>query len=407
MSSTTLESRVLSGLPDKAGATQEQKRLAKDLMLLCVSPDGLAAVPDRVACALSRLTEWDFFLNLVEENGVASLVAHNLDVAGVLDRIPSAYRGCIERSYQTTLYRNMMLTGALQEIIAAFNRGHIPSIVLKGTVLAERLYGNPGVRPSGDIDILVPPEASSQAGQVLRGLEYCQATSSGGWVHPFHEAPYIKQGIVPLVIELHRGLEDKKLAAISADEIWRHAVPIEIQGTTTKVLSPAHTILFSAYHMCKHSRQTLKSLADIAQMVKMYRDTVDWQAVIDTSRAWEIDGPVYFPLLQAREWLGAPVPDEVLRELRPKRLQRFLPGFLVSQQFVVFPTRQKRLRDETFTMARCLMMGRFRKAMLIITRNRRNKRAALFRAAAWLVLVVTAAIFRNTLAAADGRDALT
>ena len=47
---------------------------------------------------------------------------------------------------------------------------------LKGPLLGEEIYGSPGRRPSGDVDLLVPPEQLPNAVEVIRGLGYAAPT---------------------------------------------------------------------------------------------------------------------------------------------------------------------------------------------------------------------------------------
>ena len=88
-------------------------------------------------------------------HGITSLVASNLMVNGLRDRIPDHYLDRLNRVYTSTLYRNMLLSGELNNILSAFNKHDIPVISLKGTVLAEVLYENPALRATADMDILV------------------------------------------------------------------------------------------------------------------------------------------------------------------------------------------------------------------------------------------------------------
>jgi len=56
--------------------------------------------------------------------------------------------------------------------IAMLADAGIRSIALKGPLLGEAIYGDPGRRPSSDIDLLVPPEQLQTAVEVIRELGY-------------------------------------------------------------------------------------------------------------------------------------------------------------------------------------------------------------------------------------------
>jgi hypothetical protein len=56
--------------------------------------------------------------------------------------------------------------------IAMLADAGIRSIALKGPLLGEAIYGDPGRRPSSDVDLLVAPEDLETAVSVVRGLGY-------------------------------------------------------------------------------------------------------------------------------------------------------------------------------------------------------------------------------------------
>lgn len=56
--------------------------------------------------------------------------------------------------------------------IAMLGDAGIRSVALKGPLMGEALYGDPGRRPSSDIDLLVPPEQLQAAVEVIRTLSY-------------------------------------------------------------------------------------------------------------------------------------------------------------------------------------------------------------------------------------------
>jgi len=56
--------------------------------------------------------------------------------------------------------------------IAVLADAGIPASALKGPLLGEAIYGDPGRRPSNDIDLLVSPEHLQLAVEVIRGLGY-------------------------------------------------------------------------------------------------------------------------------------------------------------------------------------------------------------------------------------------
>ncbi len=61
-------------------------------------------------------------------------------------------------------------------VIAALAKAGIRSTALKGPLLGEAIYGDPGRRLSSDVDLLVAPEQLRAAVEVVRGLGYAAPT---------------------------------------------------------------------------------------------------------------------------------------------------------------------------------------------------------------------------------------
>lgn len=392
-----LKNPVGTGLAEGTGVSISSRRTAGKLLLLCTAGGLSPWDKERISRIMSVPVDWELFLHLAELHGVVPLINHNLTLNGLIDRLPQRLRERINEVSKSILYRNIILSSALRKVLDAFEERGIPAIALKGTILAEQLYGNPGLRPSADMDIMIPPEKVSLAGAILLELGYKQPPRQKEWDHPFHEAPYCKQGRFMLLVELHRNLEDEKLVTISAPEVWQRAMVLEMQGRAVMALSLEHNLLFLAWHLCKHDINLLRSLNDIAELIKKYNGVLDWDYVLKASHAWEIDTVLYFTLRRAREMLGAPVPAPVMKVLKPRAWRPALIRFLVSEEFFIFSTGWNKLRDETYTTARSLMMSNVHKALFVQMRNRRSKKAAWIRTAGWIVLVFSAALLRNTV----------
>lgn len=91
-----------------------------------------------------------------------------------------------------------------QRLMAALADAGIPSSALKGPLLGEAIYGDPGRRLSGDIDLLVAPEQLNAAVEVVRGFGYGAPTEhvDGRGLPLLHFALAHERGELPPV-ELH------------------------------------------------------------------------------------------------------------------------------------------------------------------------------------------------------------
>jgi hypothetical protein len=370
---------------------------AREILLLCVTANISPSQKERLSQILAGAVDWKYLLDLAEFHGVAPLIAHNLVANGLSSQVPQPYLERLSQIYNGTLYRNVILSNEVTKVLSVFSQHGIAAIILKGIILAEQLYGNPGLRTVADMDILVQPEEVSLAGSLLLEMGYQQPVPKQAWNHPFHEAPYYKQGQFPFFIELHWDLDNSKLVAIPKEEIWRRAQFLQLQGGSTMVLSAEDNLLFLANHLFKHHTHLLKFLGDIAELLKKYDGVLDWDYIIESARSWQIEAAVHYSLKRAKDLLEAPVPVSPVRALKPSIWRRWVLDFLVSQETFVSPIRSDKLRIETSALVHSLMRKHTRQMLAVLARHRGSeKRAKWLRTAIWIMLVFGAALGRNT-----------
>lgn len=99
-------------------------------------------------------------------------------------------------------------------------------VLLKGSDYGRRLYGDPGLRPMADVDILVP---SHRIAPVCRRLEEAGLRRSwhGGptWrVASAEEHVYLMDHVM---VEAHQAFVQRPRTTIDYDAVWRRRVPVE------------------------------------------------------------------------------------------------------------------------------------------------------------------------------------
>ena len=87
-------------------------------------------------------------------------------------RASDDFTATVERAVATGRRHGAFLQLISLRAIAMLADAGIRSTALKGPLLGEAIYGDPGRRPSSDIDLLVSPEQLQTAVDVLRGLGY-------------------------------------------------------------------------------------------------------------------------------------------------------------------------------------------------------------------------------------------
>jgi hypothetical protein len=371
------------------------RRAAREILLLSTTTTLSYDNMKRLSTVLEGTVDWKYLFNLVEYHRVGPLIAYNLTQNDLSNQVPALYLKRLSQIYTDNVHRNVLLSNELVKILSIFNQNGIDVITLKGSVLGEQLYVNPGLRTTHDIDILVQPDKVPQAGTLLQEMEYSESTLPDEIEHPFHRVYYKTVG-VPFMVELHWDLNDPKLEIVNREELWRRARHYQFQGGTTMVLSPEDMLVYISTRLLTQDGQHFKHLADITELLKKNQDNLDWDYIIDTSHSLGITATTYYTLKWAQELLGAPVPEPTIMAIKPSLLRRCLIGWLVSHKILLSPTGWIKLRSEITTLARSMMMSRIRQTFIVLAKYRgSDKKAVWLRTLAWIPLVFGAALWLN------------
>ncbi len=208
----------------------------------------------------------------------------------------------------------------LLEVVKLLDGIGIPVVLLKGAGLAASTYGSFVERPMYDLDLLIRPEDAQRGWDALR---------EAGWTHNEEECPaefYKGHYHLPpvddpsgtgLAVELHTrpwqaGVE------LSAEAMWRDARKVSFGGQEVLVPSAAHQILHLATHFAWTHMLTSggwRTMRDLGQILAT--DEVDWKEFVALARESNGSSCCYWTFDIARTLANAPVPDEVMRALRP------------------------------------------------------------------------------------------
>jgi hypothetical protein len=187
----------------------------------------------------------------------------------------------------------------------------IPTIVLKGTALAETVYKNPVLRHSHDIEILMKDQDMTRAANVLSTLSF-----RGVKQKPERGIPHIgleHESHLPL--ELHSRLFQIPYHNTSLAEMWSRRLSCRIANVPAHILAPSDNLL----HVCGHafysrSHQSLRWVSDAWLIIDRYRD-LDWDLLLDCARRSRLILPLSVTLGYLAESLNAAVPPSFLNHL--------------------------------------------------------------------------------------------
>ncbi len=180
--------------------------------------------------------------------------------------LPPPLAETFRRDRVMTTARAMVLGHVAEECIAALAASGISTIVLKGLEYERRLYGGPGLRPTGDVDLMVPGEHRRAAFAVLNELGFEPRPAAPGFDEPdYHEVAWQRAGVE---VDLHLGLAPRARCRIDYAAVWAEREPLLLSGVETSVLAQTHAALFQALHMTiDHFAVPAIYLVDLSKLV--------------------------------------------------------------------------------------------------------------------------------------------
>lgn len=159
--------------------------------------------------------------------------------------------------------------------------------MLKGAALAEMVYKNIALRPMEDIDLLISEKDLGRTKEALFEIGYrktqYQNLTNPSEEHPFH-LHFIKESSrCHIIIELHWDIA-KTPVEIEIAEVIQRTITANIWGTDAHVMCPDDFLLYLCWHTANHRFLRLIWLCDIAQVIKVYGEDINWDVIVQRSK---------------------------------------------------------------------------------------------------------------------------
>ncbi len=255
-------------------------------------------VDDAVEAAIRGLVrqdiDWYTFLDSARWHGVAQLVFNNLKKIPEPRHIPADIIENLKSDYRKNLIRNTIIFAQLDRILTAFKKRGMQVIPLKGAAISRLIYGDIGLRPMSDIDILVKKTNVHRAGKMVSELGY-KPYEEKNLDDPLKTSHHIKfiQDDLQVLLEIHWAVaspqnphhtrpKDVKLV----DFWWRRAWCKNSEYPNILSLNPTDLLYLLSFHFFKHrfsrrygvfnSKGALLQLCDVFNVVDYYRDDINW-----------------------------------------------------------------------------------------------------------------------------------
>lgn len=201
------------------------------------------------------------------------------------------------------------------QALKTLNRANLPAFCMRGVAVAERYYGDQAaMRPISDIDLMLDEDNMLDAKQALWDIgfrpdnKYRNLYQRGDMTIDLHHEP----------IGIERMATRQYITSLRAPDFFGHAEQGSMAGTYALLLNPEVELPYLCFHVMKHSFERLVWLYDIALLVHKIEERGEWERVEQGILEYRLQRPCFYALSYVKEHMGAPVPDALLRTIRPQ-----------------------------------------------------------------------------------------
>ena len=226
----------------------------------------------------SRVTVW------ADRFGVCALLHRQLSQKKFLKLIPIETLKALKGGYTKTAMRNLLIYDQLERLVATFQHQKIHLILLKGAYMAKNVYGDIGLRPMQDLDIMCRREDRMATEKIISELGYRQLAFGfeATLKTPFDDTTFYPPAgkKKDVHIDLHVDPFSRlRLDPVLAESIWESALPLSPENPQLFTLSPEYQLLHLCHHLHKHlvtENIMLYWLSDIHEIIKKYQGRIKW-----------------------------------------------------------------------------------------------------------------------------------
>jgi Uncharacterised nucleotidyltransferase len=194
------------------------------------------AAGSKIGHLLLRVDARAYTALLAERGLLALLGSRAIELAA--EAADGVLRSSVDAAKREARLRALALDSRLREVVLALEDDGIPALPFKGTTLADRLYGDTGLRPTTDVDLLVARAHMARAVRTIRAIGY-PPSEDPPWTKglPLLHHTFAGGGAGSARVELHwrvhwseRHFSDEVLrtSSVAPDGLRRAEPPLEL-----------------------------------------------------------------------------------------------------------------------------------------------------------------------------------
>ena len=302
----------MGGLPNNAFWS---RRSSAEQMLLCLTRLDFDDHWQADALRLALSVDWNQVLSTAILHQVTPLVYRNLQAcpdlaASAPDEVVTRFRQALVLNMQ----KKTELGEALRRSLEFFGGMGIDLLLIKGTSLDVRLYGDSWLTVSQDLDLVVLSQWEDLSEDARQWIRDGNASKPLIDVQCESHADLVMNGLLPLDFKAMVG----------------RASPRQVDGHRGMLMCPEDELLCACIQSFRKRYFRLKSLCELAEFVKQHPD-LDWSFFARNALEERCAGIAYVALTAASLSIGCDLPGDLRRILRVSRLRSAALRFLIHR----------------------------------------------------------------------------
>lgn len=291
--------KLKKNIPTNHSISSENEWMAIVSMLHNITPKGLEGL------------NWGIFKTLANKEGVSGVLYYYIKTRHIQTPILLS----LEKLYQSIATRNLIYLKRLEEIENELTDEKIQVVALKGASLLNNIYQGIGMRPMGDLDLMVHSRDKMRFENLLDRLAYKKDISIP---HLFK-----KEGVT---IDLHihalntdRISNRKNLLPTGMGPIRKNSIPLDQGFYWLRRPDNVDNVLLLSQHLMKHSFSSLIWIKDIYEILMGY-DASEWIRLSERVERFRQQRCLSYALYLTKKLFHLGPPREMLRQWKSFKL---------------------------------------------------------------------------------------
>jgi hypothetical protein len=233
---------------------------------------------------------------------------------------------------------NLFQLRELLKMLDVLEAGGVHAIPFKGPILSAYLYGDVGLRPFSDLDILIAREDFAKA----KALFLAHGYQSFRTFAPAQEDAFLDTQMgyefvradERVVFEVHWSFLNRvHTFRLDPVGVIERAQTVSVAGREVPLFEPADMLLYLCAHGSKSFWERLRWICDIAELIVRHQDQDTIQTARKRARAIHAERMLLLGLNLAQHLLDVELPGDLRQDLRLDGTVKQMTNAVVQQLF--------------------------------------------------------------------------